>query len=172
MKKFWKTLLSCILVIITTLSMLCSCTPKPVFDIDAAKDALEDAGYDVEFVSNPDDSDMDFAEAIKKRLEAYGENDEYICMILFDSATMAKKIYDTIIFEMDSAIKQLKAEIKAYEYYLKKYKNKIKSDERDDLEDKIKEARKEMEKYKEEYCIGRSGKLVWYGSIDAIKDTK
>ncbi|MBE5739792.1 MAG: hypothetical protein E7349_02925 [Clostridiales bacterium] len=171
MKKFWKTLLSCLLMIISTLS-ICCCAPKPALDIDDAKDALEDADYDVEFITNPDTDEVEFAESIDKYLTAEGENDEYICMILFDSATMAKKYYNTLLYSVESEIKQMEANIKACEYYLKKYDEKIKSDERDEIEDWIKEDKKDIEKYEEEYCIGRSGKLVWYGSIDAIKDTK
>ena len=173
MKKLWKTLLSCLLMIVAVLS-ICCCSSKENLNIDKAKNSLEKANYDVEFISNPDpyDIDISFTNAIDKYLFAEGIHGEEICMILFDSEGMAKKYYKTLSLEIEYEISSIKADIKAYEYYLKHYKNKIKSDERNDIEDYINESRKELEDFKEEYAFGRSGKLVWFGNVDAINDAK
>ena len=172
MKKFWKTLISCLLVVMTALS-ICACKPKPVFDIDDAKEALEDADYYVRVDDKLTAESCEYGEAIDERLTAYSEDGEdYIIMTLFETTGMAKKYYNYLVDEMDREVETIKSEIKMLEYYLKKFGDDMSSDEYDEIEDEIKEMKKELEEYKEEWCIGRRGKLVWVGNIDAIKDTK
>jgi hypothetical protein len=36
----------------------------------------------------------------------------------------------------------------------------------------IEECKEEIDDIKKEYVIGKSGKTVWYGTADAIKDSK
>ena len=42
----------------------------------------------------------------------------------------------------------------------------------EELEKQIKELKNELEKMEEEYTFGKSGKTVWYGTVDAAKDSK
>ena len=73
---------------------------------------------------------------------------------------------------MDYKIDSLELEIKSVKHILAKYEKDLKSDEIKGYEDDLKDLEKELEEYKEEYVIGRSGKYVWYGTVDAIKDSK
>ena len=53
-----------------------------------------------------------------------------------------------------------------------KYEDELKSDEIDEIEDEIKELEEELEDYEEKYVYGIKGKIVWYGTADAVEDSK
>ena len=59
-----------------------------------------------------------------------------------------------------------------YKHTLNKYDSQLSSEEMDDLKEEIRELEEELEEYEEDYKCGRSGKIVWYGTEDAIEDTK
>ena len=169
-------------MLIGCVALFASCGAKPELDLEKAKDALEDEDYTVYYSDDEDDLPV-YAEGV---LSASDDDDNYVYIMRFADAKTAKLYYNTLkidrdneIAEIKAEIKSLKAEIKASEQVLKKYEDDMKSDEIEDLEDEIeeledeiKDLEKELEDMKEDYVIGRSGKVVWYGTADAIKDSK
>ncbi len=161
----------------------CLFTPKPKLDLKEAKKNLENEDYTV---VHDDDSDE---LGIEETLSAYsGDKDDSdsLYIIVFEKTKLAKLRYDSIKLMIDTQVEEYKAEIealeielKALEYTLKKYEDDMKSDEIDALEEEIKETEdnikdleKELKDFKEETVVGRSGKTVWFGTKDAIKDSK
>ena len=72
----------------------------------------------------------------------------------------------------EQEIDEIKHNIKYYQKYLDMYEDDMKSSEIDEYEDLIKDLEEELEEYEENYVIGRKGKMVWRGTVKAIKATK
>ena len=100
------------------------------------------------------------------------DDDNSLSIVRYADAKSAKLAYQEIKLKYDYQIDSLKLEIKSLEHQLKKYEDDLDSDEIDEIEDEIKELKEELEEMKEDFVIGRSGKVVWYGTADAIKDSK
>ena len=111
---------------------------------------------------------------VVKTLYAYSfeDKDSGLYMTEYADKKSAKLAYEEIKAEYETAIEELKREIKEYENILKKYEDKLDSDKIDHYEDEIKDLEKELEELKEDSAYGRSGKVVWYGSVKAVEDTK
>ena len=159
------TLILCIIMIFA----ITSCSAKPEFDLDNAKENLEDNDYTVNVYDENDEDDL--APGETEKLVA-SNSDEYICIIIYEDTDMAKLTYEKWKFTYDSEIKTLELQIKTIKHILDKYEGDLTSDEIDDYEDEIKELNKNLEKTKEDYVFGISGKIVWYGTADAIEDSK
>ena len=161
-----------ILIALLILSMVfgfVSCAAKPELDISDAKKNLKREDYVVE----AEDDDDNLEVGVVEELVAYSEDGEdYIVIIQYDSIKLAKMNYKLLKQEFDSQIKALKLEIKQIEYVLKKYDKELDSDEIDEYKDEIKELKNEIEEMQEEGAFGRSGKTVWVGTSNAIKDSK
>ena len=153
---------------------LVSCT-KPELDFDDAEDNLEDADYTV-YVSEKSSVN------VEKELRATHKDGDYLLIAEYKDAKSAKIAYQEYKLSRQSQLDELKAEIKYYELRIKEYKNLI--DKYDDdidadtyeerieeLEDGIEELEDDIKKVKE-MSLGRSGKIVWYGTKDAVKDSK
>ena len=164
-----KKLLALLLVIVSIFS-LASCSllaAKPELDLEDAKDNLEDAKYTVYLEDDVDEP------GIKEYLRAYDEDGEnYIYIVVFEDTKLANLMYKQQQLELKSEKENLKIEIQAQEHRLDKYDDDLDSDEIDEIEDDIKDMEKELEELKKEYVIGKSGKTVWYGTKDAIEDSK
>ena len=138
-----------------------------------AQRTLESSGYDVELISNPEDTYLDIERAIRKYLYAEHKylEDEFIAIYEFDSAQTAKKYCKYLKQDRAYEIKYYKNEVKLYEYYLKQYDRKLTREEYEQIEDELKyDIQHELEYYKN-LVIGRSGKIVWCGTKAAIKDS-
>ena len=182
MKKILVVLLA-LAMLISSVAIFASCGAKPQLDLEKAKDALEDEDYTVFYSDDDDSEDIPY---IEETLYAYDDDDNSITIIRFADAKSAKLAYKQLKIENDAKIdnikaeiKELKAEIKLYEHVLKKYDDELKSDEAEEveenikeLEDEVKDLEKELEEMKDDYVIGRSGKVVWTGTKDAIKASK
>ena len=144
-----------------------SCGSKPETDIDDAEDNLKDEGYSVS--ANDDPSDPMY----KATLTA-SKDDEYLRIVWFDSAAVAKLYYQSLQLEEKYEKEELELQIKTLKKVIKLYDDEYKSDELDELEDELKDLEKELKDLKkgDSYVYGRSGKMVWYGTKDAIKDSK
>ena len=178
MKKILAKLLAAALVVVMVLTLV-ACGAKPELDFDDAAENLEDNGYTVNYT----DEDLDVPYA--KRLYAY-DDDNSLVIIEFQDTKSAKLYYENIKMEYDWEIDELKLELEAleleketYEHIIEEYDRDLSNDEIDDyeeeiddIEDDIKEIEKEIKKMKEDYSFGRSGKIVWAGSVDAIEDSK
>lgn len=139
--------------------------PKPELDIDEAQEALEDEDYSV-YVSKKN-LDPEF----EATLSAYNDDDR-IYIVWFNDKETAKIYFEQIKLEYESEIAGMENQIKMIEHKLDKYEDDLDSDEIDDLEDELKELKKELKEMKEDSAFGIDGKVVWYGTADAVKDTK
>lgn len=154
-----KKILSILLVIATMLTVCMSLVacggPKPKLDLDKAEENLEDKGYYVEIIDEEEDIiyEADYAGyAIEVILYAEDESREDVIFIMkFKTSKDARMYYKTITSSQ-----------KLYEYILKKFGRDMDDEEKDYLEEMI-----ERENVK-----GYFGKYVWFGTKDAIKDTK
>ena len=164
MKKILVVLLA-LAMLVSCVAIFASCGAKPQLDLEKAKDALEDADYDVSY----EDDMSDYTPYIEEYLEAGDDDDNEITIIRFADTKTAKLYYQSLKLERDYDIDTLKLQIKQAKHQLKKYEDDLSSDEIDALEDEIKELEKELEDMKDDYIIGRSGKVVWVGTKDAIK---
>ena len=162
-----KKLLALALIIVSIFSFA-SCSlfaAKPEFDLDDAKDALEDADYTVIY-----EDDLD-TPGIKEYLRAYDSKDNSLTIIVFEDAKLANLAYQQQKLEFEYDKDELELEIKANEHRLDKYEDDLDSADIDSIEDDIKDMNKELKEMKD-YVIGKSGKTIWYGTKDAIKDSK
>lgn len=168
-----KKILSRLFLMVTFLGFtvaLVGCGAKPELDFDEAKKNLEAKDY---FVAVNDKEEL-LEVNVVKTLHAHSlENNDYrLYMTEYADKKSAKLAYEEIKAEYETAIEALKREIKEYENILKKYEDKLDSDEIDHYEDEIKDLEKELEELKEDSAYGRSGKVVWYGSVEAVEATK
>ncbi len=167
MKRLFSLLLA-LVMIVGCVAMFASCAKEtPNEDYDDAKKALEDADYSVTA------SDEDLAPGQEAYIYAYDEDhDNYIYIYWCEDISYAKLMYDNLKFEYEMEVEETKRYIKFCEKYLKMYEDDMKSDEIDEYEDNIKEAEEWLEELEEDYVIGRKGKMVWKGTVKAIKATK
>ena len=163
MKKFLSLLLAGIMIF-SCLTVFASCASKPEMDLDDAEENLEDEDYYVSYDEDCDDP------GYKERLSAY-KNGDSLTIIVFSDSKLAEITYKYLKNSLANFKKDLEREIKTMEHILKKYDDDMSSSEIDDMKDKIKDYKKELEEY-DELVIGKSGKTVWYGTKDAIKDSK
>lgn len=158
-----KKILSMLLVLVTMLTVCMSLVacggPKPTLNLKKAEKNLEKNDYEVEFLDDEDyilDEYGDEGYAIEEVLYAEDDGDNYIVIYKFKTARDAKLYFEIEDYE--------KAWSKLQKHVLKKFGDDMEKEERKDLEKDIKES--------EEYVCGRSGKYVWFGTKDAVKDTR
>ena len=164
-----KTTLKKLLVIVLALTCimgLVACAPAPKKDLEKAKDALEDEKYSVSY-SDEDDS----GDGIEERLYATDGKDNYLYILKFEKTSTAKLYYKSLVNENDNELALNKAYLKYYEHILKNFEDDMDDKQVDSYEDNIEEYEEEIEDAKE-LVIGRSGKIVWIGTKQAIKDSK
>jgi hypothetical protein len=176
MKKFLAKLCTVFLAIVCLFSVS-ACAPK--LNIEKAAENLEDAGYTVTIA----DSELELTAAVKmmglpsnahisiEEALMASEDDNYVYILKVEKASVAKAYYKMIKNQFDAELQEIKDQIKLYEVFLKNYKKELNSTEIDYIEDAIKEMKKELEEAKE-INIGRSGKWLWLGNKDGIKDSK
>ena len=139
MKNFVRVLSLALLIALLAVSLI-SCG-GPAKDPDDAKDALEDAGYEVEM----QDGDLlkGFAElagidGLVAMVEAAHEDDEEgIVIFYFEESKDAKEAFES-----------------------------------DYMQDMIEELEEEAEDEDMDVVIKQSGKMIWFGTKQAVKDAK
>lgn len=176
MKKFWAKLCTGLLAIVCLFSVS-ACAPK--LNIDKAEKNLKDAGYTVlvadsdaelktvvSYLGLPTNASISIEEALIAK-----EDENYLYMMKVEKSSLAKVYYNMVKDSFDAEIEEQKNEIKLYEKFLKLYKGELSSTEINYIEDAIKEMKKDLEESKE-IQIGRSGKWLWVGNKQGIKDSK
>ena len=144
-----------------------SCGTRPELDIDDAEDNLKEEDYIVSVNDDPSDP--------MYKATLYASNgDDSLSIYWFDSASVAKLYYQSIKLAEKQQKEELELEIKTLKKVIKLYEDEYKSSELDNLEDELKDLEKKLKDLKsgKDYVYGRSGKVVWYGTKDAIKDSK
>ena len=167
MKKILSMLLA-LVMLVTCFMALSACAPRPYLkDLEEAAENLEDADY---FATYTDDED-NLGVGVVERLSAYDDDDNYLYVIVYASNKLASLSYEELKAELEAEKESTKREIERIKHILKKFDGELKSDEIDEYEDELKDLEEELEEYKN-FVIGKSGKTVWYGTKDAIKDSK
>ncbi len=156
---------ACLMVLTLTLA---SCGATPKFDLEKAAENLERRDY---WVSYEEDYDDETAPQIKEYLSAH-DGDQSITIIKFNDLRSAKLYYKIMKIEYETELKELKLELKAYRWEKIRYAGKLDSDDMDDLEEEIEELKDEIEDLKKEASYGRIGNIVWFGTKEAVEDTK
>lgn len=166
MKKFLALILAAVMLMGCVLAFA-SCGAKPKLDIDDAEDNLKDEDYMVTVNDDPSDP------MYKATLNATN-GDDYLRIIWFDKASVAKLYYQSLKMEEKQEKEELELEIKTLKKLIKLYDDDYKSSELDMLEDELKDLEKELKDLKkgDDRVYGRSGKVVWVGTKTAIKDSK
>lgn len=179
MKKTIRNLFTviCLLVILFTLTSCAFMGETPELDLEEAKENLEDNDYYVHLITTEEYEYAFTGDSanIEQMLEAYSNDDDEDDVLVITefkdskSALLALRLYK---IERDSEIKTLKAEIKSIEHLLEEYEDDMDDNYVEKLEDDIKELKKELRKLQDDYVYGIDGNYVWYGTIDAVEDTK
>ena len=167
MKRILSLSLAFVMIFACIFSLSSCFGPKPELDIGKAEDNLEDEDYTVNVV---DDEDL-LGPGQVERLYAYN-GDDSIAIIEFENTKTAKLYYKQLKLERDQEIEEIKLEIKYMEHILDEYSKDLDSEDEDDYKDRLKDLRKELEEAEEEDLFGRSGKIVWYGTKDAVEDSQ
>lgn len=176
MKKFLAKLCTGLLALVCLLS-ISACAPK--LNIDKAEENLKDAGYTVmvadsdaelktvvSYLGLPSNASISVEEALIAK-----EDENYLYMMKVEKSSLAKVYYNMVKASFDAEIEEMKNEIKLYEKFLKLYDDELTSAEIDAIEDAIKEMKEELKEAKA-IEIGRSGKWLWVGNKDGVKDSK
>ncbi len=182
MKKTLIRIFALVLTLCTVFSLASCFAAKPEKDLEDAKENLEDANYEVDYV----DDEEYLAVNVEAYLKADNDKDEQLTVYIYKDIKSAKLAYkqQKAAYEMEMeyaeyAIDKMELELKQLKNRLKKYEDDLDSDELDKLEEQIEDKEEAIEdskeaikEYKKEYVIGRSGKMVWYGTDKAIKKSK
>lgn len=180
MKKLWAKLLSGVLAVMCLFAVAGCSSPK--LNFDKAEDNLKDEDYEVICTDEEEkmgsalryiDLPSQAAPAVEEVLAAYSEDgDDMLIIIKFEKTKAAKMVYKHLRAEMRYEIQSAKDQIEMYEWFVKKYDDDLSSQEIDYMEDAIKDMKDELKDMKKETSLGRSGKYVWIGTKDAVKDSK
>lgn len=185
MKTVIKKLLA-LLLIASTLFALTSCSlfaPRPPRNIEKAKQNLEDAGYSVYYVDDtsylaPNSlAGSDYINQWQHETNLlYRDVDKYlssmnITIIVFKSSKAAKIYYEQLKI-CDTNAEKAENEIDQMKFLLKHYSDDLSAEEIAYYEKEISVRKEQIKEHKKNYIIARSGKMVWYGTKDAIKATR
>lgn len=155
-----------VLLVLSMVFVFASCATKPELDIYAAEKNLKGEDYEVDVEEKPD-------AGIEEALSAYSEDgDDFIYIVKFEDAKLAKKYYKVMEQAHDSEVEALELEIELIECILEKCNDDLDSDEIDDYEDELKDLKKELEEIQKESFFGISGSTIWVGTENAIKDSR
>ena len=185
MKKTLRSIIA-LMILLCTVFAISSCVAQPPKDLETAADNFEDADYDVVMYYD-DADDIYIAGVVEYLLARENEKDgETLYIYVFETAKAAKLYYNTLklgrdheIESIKNSIESYKAQIKYMEYILENCDDDLSKSEIESYEDRIEsyeedieEMMEELEELKKEYVLGISGKTVWYGTKQAIKDAK
>ena len=183
MKKHLKKIVFAVCLMVLTLT-LASCGATPKLNLEKAADNLERRDYYVSYTDEFDEDDYEEMMMVES-LYAY-DGDEEVQMIKFKDAGTAKLYIKALKIRRQAEIDEIKLEMKAYKLEIRvlvhtmvRYAFKLESQDFEDifediqdLQDDIKDCREEIREIKKEVSFGRMGKVVWYGTEEAVKDTK
>jgi hypothetical protein len=169
MKKILKSIVA-VLVIVSSLLMLASCSPKK--DFYKAEENLKNDGYSVTVIRSDDDNEHGIETKLTASKSESSETFE-IVMIEFESTKLAKLYYQSLRMQIQNQIEENKLAIKAMKHMVNKFKDDLSTGEIDEYKNAIEDLKEENKELREQLrCTGRSGKIVWYGDPEAIAATK
>ena len=175
MKKILATMLA-ILMIATSVLTFASCFgAKPEMDFAKIEEKYKDnEDVYVNYVKDADKLDANVEEKISvtKKIGSGDDVDSvYLSITRYKDTKSAKLAYEQLKISQDASKQLYKNYLKEAQYILDNYSDKLSSDEIDSYKEDIKEYEDALEKI-ENSTFGRSGKVVWSGDKDLIKETK
>lgn len=170
MKKILAALLA-LMMVVACVATLASCVKAVPADYEDAKEALEDADYQVMGFDDEEELDPGMKACIRayKASEDEEEDGESLYIFYFENSDMAKVFYKQYKMNLEQSIAEAEVEIEYYELLLEKYADDLEDEEKEELEEELEEAKEELENVKENYVVGRKGTTVWYGTKAAAE---
>lgn len=166
-----KKILAILLIAVMMFSMTsCFGKPgKPELDLTYAKKNLKALDYIVGI-----EDDDDFLEpGVIEELEADSEDgSESLYIVTYKNTKYAKIMYKMLKQENEATIKSLKLEIKQLKYVLRKYAKTLDSYTVETLNEELEDLRRELDERQDNYVFGRKGRFVWYGTPEAVRNSK
>ncbi len=174
MKNILKRVLVLILVLSAILSLGACTDGKPLLDLNKAGDNLTFNGYELEHLIGKDKTgEVGVTEILRATRTGVGdEDDEMLYITVYSSKKLARIEHDAVKAYLESQIKNAKIEAKKIEYLLQNHRAELTEDEISDYREELAELYDELEEMTDNIAVGRSGTAVWYGTEDAIEDTK
>lgn len=163
---------SFVAVLIVLVLTLASCSPSPKLNLEKAAENLRQNGYYASYYDEDDFDETDIDEMNLKGKVSASYGNDYVIIYKFRDVRSAKLFYKAYKAEYDLEVKILKLEIKMYRNLLFRYPFKLSEFDKKDLLEEIQLLKEDIKDFKKENVIGRSGKYVWVGTADAIKDSK
>lgn len=154
----------CVLLTICVL-VLSSCA-SPDLDFDDAKVALEEKGYSVLHTKNP------LKEGMVASLTASNDDDEYLYMAEYESSALASVQYDKVKLQYETEESETQLEIDELEAFYDLYEDQLSDEEKQAYKDDIEELEESLDDLHSSFVFGRSGCIIWYGTAQAVKDSK
>ena len=169
MKKVLKIFVATLIAVLTACSFVACTTPET--DIALAKSRLENKGYYVMYETESEIDEVGQVETLYATKDV-GDDTEYIRMIRFDTYKMAKLYYKQLEKAIEWAIEEYELELDIAEFTLDEYEDKLTQEEKEGLREEIAELKANIEQAEDQKdLMGRSGKVIWYGTETAIEDT-
>lgn len=188
MKKVLSAVLAAVLLV-SAVFVFSSCAAKPELDLEKAMENLLNAGYRVTYYGEK--NELQSAErseslyAYKLAGDGSNENEE-LTVLVYKDASVAKAALNMMKQERAAAIAEIKGEIKRTQAEIAYFEALLEAHEEDpavngssstlrdairEMEDEIDELEEQLESEKNVIC-GRQGKVVWYGTKTAIRDSR
>ena len=164
MKKILAALLA-LMMVVACVATLASCGKAVPADYEDAKEALEDADYQVMGTDEEDYLSTGMKAQISARdvTEDKDDREAFIYIYYFENEDMAKFQEKFYKMNLEQNIEEAKLTIEYYEMMLEKYADDLEDEEKEEIEEELEEMQEELEAYKNDYVVGRKGTTVWYG---------
>ena len=166
MKATFKILLVLALVLAMVMGLV-ACGSSPLLELSEAVDNLKAEDYYVQYHTRKSDLEPGMAEM----LEAESDEEEITIIIFRDSST-AKAYFEIKEKEREVQITLLESELEYLEQKLEYFEADMDAEELEDIDEQIEEIKQSLLDYEEKYVLDRSGEAVWFGTKNAVEDTK
>ena len=103
---------------------------------------------------------------------ASNDDDEYLYMAEYESSALASVQYDKVKLQYETEEKETQLEIDELEAFYDLYKDQMSDEEKQAHKDDIAELKKSIDDLNDNFTFGRSGCIIWYGTAQALKDSK
>lgn len=178
MKKFLMTILTIFLTVVSLLN-ICGCKARPEIIFTDAKIKLEANNYMVTITKESSELtseisppfSIDFSYVIYKALIAKNDSGDKLLIIDFNTVKDAKKFYNYTNESLKADLAYYEAKSQFWKYYLDTCKDQMPLDTLK-AEEYYYEKLIDTLKEKKSYSIGKNGTVVWYGTKNAIRDSK
>ncbi|MBO7187046.1 MAG: hypothetical protein J6V68_01440 [Clostridia bacterium] len=166
MKKVLKIFVATLIAVISVFSFVACDVPET--DFAEAKARLESKGYYVSYLT-----DADISDPTKKESLTATKGSDSLRMVKFDTYKMARLYLKQLELSLEYELEGLELQLDIAEFKVDEYEDVLSQAEKDELREEIAELELDIEELEDtQDFIGRKGKVVWYGTELAIKDSR